>query len=63
MKGEGASDEFLTPRPKALGLEIPLTPHFVQLPALVKARQGATDGDRSSDLHDPSIKPNLGADA
>jgi hypothetical protein len=38
-------------------------PTFVQLPALVKARQGATDGDRSSYLDGPSIKPNLGADA
>jgi hypothetical protein len=37
--------------------------HFVQLPALVKARQGATDGDRSSYLDDPSITPNLGSDA
>jgi hypothetical protein len=28
-----------------------------------EARQGAADGDRSSYLDDPSIKPNFGADA
>jgi hypothetical protein len=52
--------------PWILAAEVTLTngpPHFVQLPAVVKARQGATDGDRSSYLDDPSIKPNLGADA
>jgi hypothetical protein len=52
--------------PWILAAEVTLTkapPHFVQLPALVKARQGATDEDHSSYLDDPSIKPNLGADA
>ena len=52
MDPSGGSD--LNQRPR------PTSSNFL---ALVKARQGATDGDRSSYLDDPSIKPNLGADA